>query len=114
MTLPTRYLEIQKTSGVHLDQINVGSCEVAFTRDVALEALQSLNDTPVAVLGGDVLRISSGKLEYVYANWYCNKVEYEGSLSYAERSRCKAMSYVKDFLADGFEPLFVFVLSDIK
>lgn len=113
MILPSRYVEISDSLGIRLDQINVGSREVAFPKGVALDALRQLEETSIAVLGGDVLRLSDGKLEYVYANWFCNRLEHEESLSYAERSRREAAAYVENFRAvGGFEPLFVFVLSE--
>jgi hypothetical protein len=113
MMLPSGYVEISDSLGIRLDQINVGSREVAFPRDVALDALRQLDETSIAVLGGDVLRLSDGRLEYVYANWYCNRLEHEVSRSYAERSRREAASYVENFHGvGGFEPLFVFVLSE--
>ena len=71
MMLTSRYVEISDSLGIRLDQINVGSREVAFPRDVALDALRLLNETSIAVLGGDVLRFVDGKLEYSYANGYC-------------------------------------------
>lgn len=111
--LPSRYVEISDSLGIRLDQINIGSREVAFPRDVALDALSQLDETSIAVLGGDVLRLLGGKLEYVYANWYCNRLEHEEPRVYAERSRREAASYVKNFRGVGeFEPLFVFVLSE--
>jgi hypothetical protein len=61
----------------------------------------------------DVNRFVDGKLEYAYANWYCKKLEQEDSKLFAERSRREAVSYVEKFVAvGGFEPLFVFVLSE--
>jgi len=113
MTLPSKYLELARCSGVCLDQINPGSTEVAFTRELALNALSLLEGTSVAVLGGDVLRCSQdGKLEYVYANWWSEQDSSEDISTYAERSQREAMSYVANFQGSGeFEPLFVFVLS---
>ncbi len=114
MILPPLYTQLINASGVHLDQINPGSNEVALPRKEALDALQLLTETSIAVLGGDVLQIAGGKLEYVYANWYCNQLEDEDFHSYAERSRCEAVSYIEKFHAiGGFEPLFVFVLSGL-
>lgn len=111
--LPERYVELAKTHGVSLDEINPGSHEVAFKRSVTLDVLRSLNGTVIAVLGGDVFRRTNDHLEYAYANWYCNKVSSEDFASYAERSRREAIAYVENFKgAEGFEPLFVLVLSD--
>ena len=113
MNLPTRYLEICNSFGKRLNQINPGSTEVALPKMAALDALESLNGTSIAVLGGDVLRYFEQRLEYVYSNWYCNRLPGEVVLTYVERSRLEAASYVTTFRAVGnFEPLFVFVLSD--
>lgn len=112
MILPSRYVELRNSCGICLDQINVGSDEVAFPTGVALEALGLLKETSIAVLGGDVLRFVDDNLEYAYANSYCKILEEEESKSYAQRSRHEAVAYVEKFVGvGGFEPLFVFVLS---
>jgi hypothetical protein len=113
MILPKRYVEICERKGVRLDQIAPGSSAVALPRSAALEALRTLDKSSIAVLGGDVLQLSQGKLKYVYANWYCNREGNETPINYVERSKREALSYVEKFKPFGdFEPLFVLVLSD--
>lgn len=101
--------------GFPLATLNSGSVEVAFPREAAIKALESLTGLRVAVLGGDVLRQTNHQLQYVYANWYCSKQDDEAADAFVKRSQQYALSYVSNFRpASNYEPLFVFVLQQIE
>ena len=105
---PDAYLRILE-SGRPLAEINPGSNEVALTRGAALAAIAVLNDTQVAILGGDVL-IDDGSLHYAYANWYSLPRETETPTDFARRSQLEAATYIRGYPSrHGPEPLFVLV-----
>jgi Immunity protein 40 len=113
MTIPESFTQLALMQGVKLSAINPGSQEVALPRGLAIQALNCLVGTSVGVAGGDVLKISNGGLEYVYANWHCDQRGGETSQQYADRSVRQAIDYVKNFApAGGYEPLFVLVLAE--
>lgn len=113
MKLPPEYAHLVSTHGIPLSTVNTGSQEIAFPRVIAVQALNCLQGSPIAVAGGDVLKISGGRLEYVYANWYCNRKEGEPAQEYAGRSQRHASEYISKFVAlGGYEPLFVLVLNE--
>ena len=92
---PTSYLKLLREKGRPLSEINPGSDEMALTLEDALLALEKLKDSQTAILGGDVLTEESGRLiyayqlwgdEYIYLNWYCERIPNEGQIDYSERS----------------------------
>ena len=84
--------------------------ENAWTKNDALELLAQLEGTDVAVLGGDVYSVSSGRLEPSYESWFCERRPREGLFAYAERSQQKAKAFLRAF-PDLSEALFALVLS---
>ena len=115
MILPSNYVNFTSIKGIPLSTINPGSQEIALPRDATIEALRMLKDSPIAVIGGDVLKLSGGLLTYTYENWFCNKKEGELASQYACRCLQYSMEYVMNFDSKGaFDPLFVFVLTDIS
>lgn len=110
--LPSSCSALIKKHGVPLRQWNPGSEEVALNKEGALELLEALRDSSIAVLGGDVVCIDQGRLRYVYAQWSCERNAGETSAEFAKRSQHMAYEYVLNFCpAENYEPLFVFVFS---
>lgn len=112
MQLPLQYSAFIKNYGLPLSQWNPGSSEVALNKEDSLKALDILEDSQIVISGGDVVRISLGKLDYVYANWSCSKEGNENQMEFAKRSRRVAREYVENFhpIEEGYVPLFVFVI----
>ncbi|CAM4120990.1 Immunity protein 40 [Pedobacter westerhofensis] len=101
------YFDLVKEKGLPLSEINPGSDEMALSVKDALEALELLRDSKVAVLGGDIYTQVDNQLiyayklwgeKYVYLNWYCDKVGTENEAEYLLRSYITAKeSIVKAF-----------------
>ena len=99
------YLNFLREKGYPLSEINPGSDEIALVVDDALCALDLLNGTQIAILGGDILsEKENGSLiyayqlwgsEYHYLNWYCDKDDNESPEEYAKRSSTVAMESIK-------------------
>ena len=112
MNVPEPYQRILADEGVPLHVINPGSNEVALPRDAALRAIQTLHDTAIAILGGDVIATEGGRLRYAGANWHSDRRPNEDATSFARRSREEATTYLKNYpLQPGHGRLFVLVLS---
>jgi hypothetical protein len=93
------YLNFLKEKGRPLSEINPGSDEIALTVNDALQALELLIDSQMAVLGGDILSEENNGLiyayqlwgeEYQYLNWYCDKNDNESTEDYLQRSYMSA------------------------
>src|SRR6185312_10217177 len=68
------YDDIVKAFGVRLRDQHPGSSEVAFPKEAAMAALNSLSVGHHAVIGGDVMKQGDNSaLIYVYANWFCER-----------------------------------------
>jgi len=89
------YLDFLREKGKPLSEINPGSDEIALTVDNALQALELLKDSRVAILGGDILSEENNELIYAYQlwgeeyhclNWYCDRIENESGEDYLKRS----------------------------
>lgn len=89
------YIDFIKEKGKPLSEINPGSDEIALTVSDALQALELLRDSQVAILGGDILSEENNELiyayqlwgeEYQYLNWYCDKKDNESKENYLQRS----------------------------
>jgi len=87
--------------------------EVALTKADAIKALELLAGTDIAVLGGDVYELESdGYFRPTYDNWYCNKGDSPPS-DFAEKSREKALTYLKDYNeTEGLNIRYVLVVDD--
>ena len=110
--LPPRCSDLIKERGIPLGQWNPGSEEFALDKESAIRALETLEGSNIAVLGGDVVRILQGRLKYVYAQWSSERRNGEDSKNFAMRSRREALDFVLTFRPmEAYEPLFVFVLS---
>ena len=104
------HLEILNKEGHPLHEIGVN--EVALPRDAALRAIEALENTDLAVLGGDVYKVVAGKPDLSYDSWYCNSEASESASDYARRSRTVAEQYVRDFKEVGDKPvLFSLIVS---
>ncbi|MDR1199326.1 MAG: immunity 40 family protein [Prevotellaceae bacterium] len=101
------YLNFIKEKGRSLSEINPGSDEIALTVDDALYALDLLDASHIAVLGGDILsEKENGEFIYAYQfwgngyeyhclNWSCSRVDNESQEDYVKRSYIIAKENIK-------------------
>jgi len=101
------YLNFIKEKGYPLSEINPGSDEIALTVNDALCALDLLNGSNVAVLGGDIIsKKKNGEFiyayqlwgdgyEYHYLNWSCSRMDNESQEDYIKRSYIVAKESIK-------------------
>lgn len=95
MSSISEYINFIGKKGRALSEINPGSDEVALTVDDALLALELLRNGQTIILGGDILSEENNGLtyayqlwgeEYIYLNWYCDKINNESEGEYLQRS----------------------------
>ena len=101
------FLRFVSSEGRKLSEINPGSDEVALVPSKAIDALNLLKGSQVAVLGGDVLSDSSGRLAYIYENWYCEQLPGESPLAFALRSQSIALDFIARLVKRNDPNLFV-------
>jgi hypothetical protein len=87
--------------------------EVGLRRNDALLAIDLLRVAKRPILGGDVYRMSSERIEPAYANWHCDADSGEELAAYASRSADLSIKYITDFTTtpDNSELLFVLAVA---
>jgi len=105
MLIPDAYRRLEKEKGRSLADIGIAG--VAFTRKDILEALEYLQGSQVAVLGGDVLKIVrgvqrassfwDGKPKPTHDNWAADRRPGEDLMDYVERSIAEAERYIRSY-----------------
>ena len=101
------YLRFVSSEGRKLRELNPQGDELGLVPSKALEALNLLQGCPVAVLGGDVLSDSSGKLAYIHEDWYCERLPGEVPMDFARRSQINARDFITGLEKRGDRSLFV-------
>ena len=100
------YKDYIEQNGNSLSEINPGSDERALQPKHAFEAVELVRMAGKAILGGDIMVMSSeGKLiyayqfwgpEYQYLNWYCIPLEDEAYESFLKNSVQVALRGIND------------------
>ena len=73
---------------------DLGIYEYAWKKSDIVDILQVLKEKKIAVLGGDVYRLDSGKVYGTYDSWFIND---DGSNEFIEKSLEKVMRYINDY-----------------
>ncbi|MBO6518425.1 MAG: hypothetical protein JJ900_16190 [Rhodospirillales bacterium] len=74
-----------------------GTHNWALTREQALQAIGELELMNVPILGGDVVEIDKGKIEFNYDNWHCDLNDGELKRAYVSRSAICARHYIVEY-----------------
>ena len=109
MKIQEQILDAFSSRGRSLEPL--GLQEIAWVKSDALEIVARLADKGVAVLGGDVYKEFPDGLRPTYENWYCERSSEEDFRAFTERSREKAVAFLRSY-PDPAEAMFVLVLSE--
>jgi hypothetical protein len=88
------YLNFLHAKGIALSDTNPGSTEYALKLEDVFSAVDLLNTSNTAILGGDILSKKNGKLNYTYENWYCQQQDKEESDKFISRSHLITREYI--------------------
>jgi hypothetical protein len=83
--------------GRAIDLAHLGVNQVAWFKKDVFEILGHLDETQVAILGGDVLVLKDGKFTHEYSNWHSDQQPNESQEDYAKRSREETESYINRY-----------------
>jgi hypothetical protein len=89
-----------------IDITNIGSNELAWSREDALHVLELFAEHLTVVLGGDVLELQAGKYKYTYDNWHFDPSSVNSPATNSKNSIQLAKTYIQGYR----EGPFVFVL----
>ena len=91
----------------------LGVDEVAWSANDAVQVLELLGATEIAVLGGHVYVKRAGQLEPNYDNWYAERDTQETLTGFAARSWSIAREYLANLMKPGAAECWVsLILSD--
>lgn len=65
---------------------NIGVNGVAYSKDEAIRIAYNYNQSNTPILGGDVYILEDDQIRITYDNWYCDQMDNETLLDYANRS----------------------------
>ena len=92
---------------------DLGVADLAWTRLDVFEIIKELDESNVAVLGGDVLKKEDTKYKYNYDNWHSDIEPGEQWDDYAKRSRKETQEYLKRYPDPGDNTyIYSLVLTD--
>ena len=87
--------------------VHLGISEYAWKKNEAEKILRILRSKKIAVLGGDVYKVSNNGVERTYDSWFINN---DGTPDFIEKSITKAELYITDYANDnGEQYLYVLV-----
>ena len=71
--------------------------DLAWTKEDALALIDSIINDEIGILGGDVCKITSSHLEFLYDNWSCEIDENELKEKYYSRSKIESKKYIENY-----------------
>jgi len=111
MSLPANYIKIINEEGISLKEIGINA--VAFSGDVALNAINKLKGTNIVIVGGDVYEFKCGIPNLTYYNWSIDEKGNEKKSEYIKASIEKAICYITEFNKKyGDDYLYRIILSE--
>ncbi len=78
----------------------------ALKKEDALIAIEKINLLDIAILGGDVYKLSGNSLEPNYDNWYSDKMPGESSSDFIKRSYLKSREYIEGYQSNATNEIF--------
>jgi|GEM_PF-2765698 len=84
----------------YLREINIpGVSGLVWERELLLDFLNSDESSNYAILGGDVLRVVGGQMEYTYDNWFVSGKRHpsETFQNYVARCNARAVEYISAY-----------------
>lgn len=74
-----------------------GINDLAWSKEDAQALINSIMKDRVGILGGDVYKIESNRLEPLYDNWSCEIMKNESQEEYYLRSKIESLKYIENY-----------------
>ena len=74
-----------------------GLNDLAWSKEDALDLLNSIMEDNIGILGGDVYKLSLQRLEPLYDNWSCKPNNSETEVEYYLRSKVESLKYIENY-----------------
>lgn len=80
-----------------------GLNDLAWSKEDATNLINSIMKDRIGILGGDVYKLTSNRLEPLYDNWACEPSAAESEEEYYLRSKSEALKYIENHLVQAGE-----------
>lgn len=74
-----------------------GLNDLAWAKEDAKNLINSIIKDRIAILGGDVYRLTPNRLEPLYDNWACEAGATESEEEYHSRSKSESLKYIQNY-----------------
>jgi hypothetical protein len=76
---------------------NFGINDLAWNRNNAIKLINEIMTDKIGILGGDVYKLTSNRLESLYDNWSCEPKKDELEDAYYFRSKSESLKYIQNY-----------------
>ncbi len=80
-----------------------GLNDLAWSKEDATDLIQAIMKDRIGILGGDVYKLKSNRLEPLNDNWSCEPMSAESEEEYYVRSKTKSLNYIENYLIENGE-----------
>jgi hypothetical protein len=80
---------------ISLDQYGIN--DLAWSKKDAISLIGTIMKDKIGILGGDVYKLTSNRLEPLYDNWSCEPTNVEPEDEYYFRSKSESLSYIENY-----------------
>ena len=90
-----------------------GLNDLAWSKEDAINLIQSIMKDRVGILGGDVCELTSNRLKFCGDNWACRRIQTESEEAYNLRSKIKSLQYIEKYpVPPNKKIIFVLVFTE--
>lgn len=90
-----------------------GMNELAWRKEEAEKLITSLMNDDIGILGGDIYKLYSGRVEPLYDNWSCDPLKNESREEYFLRSKSQALNYISKYpVSHDSNIIFAIIFTD--
>ncbi len=82
-------------NAISLEDYEIG--DLAWFKNDAESLILSLAEDKIGILGGDVYKLTPGRLEPLCDNWYCERNRAESEEEFYSRSKVEALQYIRRY-----------------
>ena len=74
-----------------------GINDLAWTKGDAKSLINEIMKNKIGILGGDIYKLTSNRLEPLYDNWSCEPTSTESEEAYFFRSKSESLRYIENY-----------------
>lgn len=96
---------IEKIAKKSISLEKYGLNDLAWSKEDAKNLIRAIMKDRVGILGGDVYKLTSNRLEPLYENWACEQAAIESEEEFFLRSKFESLKYIENYLVKPEESI---------